>query len=304
MDLLMERKLAAIFSADVQGYSRLMGEDEEGTVQTLAAYREMMASLIQQHRGRVVDSPGDNLLAEFANVVDAVQCAVAVQQELKVRNAELPAPRKMEFRIGINLGDVLVEGERLYGDGVNIAAHMEGLTEGGGICLSGTAYDQVKNKLALGYVPLGEHTVKNIKDPVQVYRVQHNATPSVAEAPRTGRRYWRRAALAAVAVLVVIAGGAAIWNVSLRRPPPAVEVASRAGIQKLDEGGGMARFTLRCDADLCGSFCIGTPSKLEADSRNIRTGTCLHTNIPEARQSLAAWSLPRMARCTLLLWGA
>src|SRR5882672_5672705 len=138
------RKLTAILSADVKGYSRLMGEDDAATIRTLTAYREVMASLIQQHRGRVVDSPGDNLLAEFASVVDAVQCAVEIQRELKVRNAELPDQRKMEFRIGINLGDVIVEGERLYGDGVNIAARLESLAEGGGICISGTTYDQIE----------------------------------------------------------------------------------------------------------------------------------------------------------------
>src|SRR5712691_5537251 len=143
----MERKLTAIFSADVKGYSRLMGEDEEATIRTLTAYRELMAALIQQYRGRVVDSPGDNLLAEFASAVDAVRCAVEVQHELKVRNAELPDQRKMEFRIGLNVGDVIVEGERIYGDGVNIAARVEGLAEPGGICISGTVYDQVKRKL-------------------------------------------------------------------------------------------------------------------------------------------------------------
>ena len=170
----IERKLAAILSADVKGYSRLMGEDEVATIRTLTAYREVMATLIRQHRGRVVDSPGDNLLAEFASVVDAVQCAVEIQQELKKRNADLPAPRKMEFRIGINLGDVIVEGEKIYGDGVNIAARLEGLADGGGICVSGIVYDQVENKLNflnLGYEYLGEQTVKNIAKPVPVYRV-------------------------------------------------------------------------------------------------------------------------------------
>jgi adenylate cyclase len=134
----MERKPAAIFSTDVKGYSRLLGEDEVATIRTITAYRELMASLIQQHRGRVVDSPGDNLLAEFPSVVEAVQCAVTIQQELKARNAELPPHRRMEFLIGINLGDVIAEGERLYGDGVNIAARLEGLAEAGGICISGT----------------------------------------------------------------------------------------------------------------------------------------------------------------------
>src|SRR5947209_13129278 len=176
----MERKLAAIFSTDVKGYSRLMGEDEVATIRTITAYREVMASLIQQHRGRVVDSPGDNLLAEFASVVEAVQCAVAIQRELKIRNAELSPQRRMEFRIGINLGDVIVEGERLYGDGVNIAARLEGLAEAGGICLSGVVYDQVKNKLGLSYKDLGAQAVKNIADPVRVYRVLMEAVAAVS----------------------------------------------------------------------------------------------------------------------------
>src|SRR5712692_1307237 len=170
----IERKLAAILSADVKGYSRLMGEDEVATIRTLTAYREVMTALIRQHRGRVVDSPGDNLLAEFASVVDAVQCAVEIQQELKRRNADLPASRKMEFRIGINLGEVVVEGEKIYGDGVNLSARLEGLADAGGICVSVIVYDQVENKLNflnLGYEYLGEQTVKNIAKPVPVYRV-------------------------------------------------------------------------------------------------------------------------------------
>ena len=168
----MERKLAAIFSADVKGYSRLMGDDEIATVRTLTAYREVMTALIHTHRGRVVDSPGDNLLAEFASVVDAVHCATEIQQALAVRNAELPPHRQMMFRIGINVGDVLTEDGRLYGDGVNIAARLEGLAEAGGICLSETAYTQVKNKLALSYEYLGEQEVKNIAEPVRVWRIR------------------------------------------------------------------------------------------------------------------------------------
>jgi len=167
----MERKLTAILSADVKGYSRLMGQDDEATVRTLTAHREAMTALIQQHHGRVVDSPGDNLLAEFASVIDAVRCAVEVQHALKSRNAELPPERRMEFRIGINSGDVIVEGERLYGDGVNIAARLEGLAEAGGICVSGIVYDQLKSKLALNCEYLGEQAVKNIAEPVRVYRL-------------------------------------------------------------------------------------------------------------------------------------
>lgn len=170
-----QRKLAAILSAGVQGYSRLMGEDEEATIRTLTLYRDVISALIQRHRGRVVDSPGDNLLAEFGSVVDALRCAVGIQQELRERNAHLPSHRQMNFRLGLNLGDVITEEERIYGDGVNIAARLERLAEGGGICISGTVYDQVEGKLPFFYESLGEQTVKNIARPVRVYRVASTA---------------------------------------------------------------------------------------------------------------------------------
>jgi adenylate cyclase len=144
-----KRRLSAILSADVEGYSRLMREDEEATVHTLTTYRTAMTHLIQQYRGRVVDSPGDNLLAEFTSVVDAVNCSVEIQREFAERNAELSENRRMQFRIGINLGDVIEEGERIYGDGVNITARMESVAEGGGVCISGTVYDAIENKIGL-----------------------------------------------------------------------------------------------------------------------------------------------------------
>ncbi|HYQ59914.1 MAG TPA: adenylate/guanylate cyclase domain-containing protein, partial [Desulfatiglandales bacterium] len=140
-----KRKLTAVFSADVAGYSRLMGEDEAATIKTLESYKQLMFSLVNQHGGRVVDSPGDNVLAEFPSVVNAVACAVETQKELKSRNDVLPKNRRMEFRIGINLGDVIEKGERIYGDGVNIAARIEALAEGGGICISGSIYEQVEH---------------------------------------------------------------------------------------------------------------------------------------------------------------
>jgi adenylate cyclase len=220
-----KRKLTAILSADVEGYSRLMGEDEDATIRTLTTYRELMSTLIQKHRGRVVDSPGDNLLAEFGSVVDGVRCAVEIQEELRVRNAELPENRRMEFRIGVNLGDVVEEGERIYGDGVNITARVEGLAEGGGICISGTVYDSIKNKLSLSYESMGEHTVKNITEPVRVYRMRigpEAAAPMEREEKKRPRR-WRWASIVGVAVLIIIAGGLAIWNYYFR---PTVEPAS------------------------------------------------------------------------------
>jgi adenylate cyclase len=221
----VERKLAAILSADVEGYSRLMGDDEAATVRTITEYREAIAAAVGRHAGRVVDAPGDNVLAEFASVVDAVQCAVEIQRELKSRNADLPASRRMQFRIGINLGDVIVEGDRLYGDGVNIAARLEGLADGGGICVSGTAYDQVEGKLPLGYEFLGEHTVKNIARPVRVYRLRFDpATPSAPARAADRRSATRRIALgfaATLVALIVIGTGAwAGWR-WLKHPAPA-----------------------------------------------------------------------------------
>ncbi len=167
----VKRKLSAILSADVVGYSRLMGEDEVSTVRTLEAYRKVMSDLIEQFRGRVVDSPGDNLLSEFSSVVDAVQCAVEIHEVIRAKNEELPEDRRMLFRIGVNLGDVIEEGDRIYGDGVNIAARLEGLAEAGGICISDIVYSQVKNRLKLEYEYMGKQTVKNISEPVPVYRI-------------------------------------------------------------------------------------------------------------------------------------
>jgi adenylate cyclase len=183
----VERKLAAILSADVKGFSRLMGEDEEATPRTLTTSRQVTDTLIQQHRGRIVGTAEDSILAEFASVVDAVQCAVEIQTALKTENANLPLNRRMEFRIGINLGDVMVEGEQIYGDGVNIAARLEALAEAGGICISGAVYEQIKNKLALHYEDLGEQALKNIADPVQVWRVVLNIpSPLVGESQGEG----------------------------------------------------------------------------------------------------------------------
>src|ERR1700680_2920614 len=163
----MERKLTAILCADVHGYSRLMGEDEEATLRTLTSHRKIIDSQIEQHHGRFVNSAGDSVLAEFASVVEAVNCAVDIQSGLKAENANIAPDRRMEFRIGVNLGDVMVEGKQIYGDGVNVAARLENLAEPGGICISRTVHDQVRDKLALGYEDRGEQTVKNIARPVR-----------------------------------------------------------------------------------------------------------------------------------------
>ena len=178
----VERRLSAIMSADAVGYTRLMADDDAATLATLNAYRGVMGPLVERHRGRVVDAVGDNLLAEFSSVIEAVTCAVEIQRELAERNGSLSPERRMPFRIGINLGDVIHEGERIYGDGVNVAARVEGLAEPGGVCLSGSAFDQVEGKLDLTWDDLGEHTVKNLPKPVRVHRVKLGAV----EAPPVG----------------------------------------------------------------------------------------------------------------------
>jgi adenylate cyclase len=222
-----KRKLTAVLSADAVEYSRLMAEDEAATVKTIASYREIMSSLIKQHRGRVVDSPGDNMLAEFSSVVDAVQCAVAMQNEFETRNAELAENRRMAFRIGINLGDVIDEEDRLYGDGVNIAARLESLADPGGICVSKTAFDQIETKLPLGYEYLGEQSVKNIPKPVGAYRVlmKPDAAGKVIGEKRFLGKFSRKAALAAIIILVIVAIGLISWNIYLHQPKK-VEPAS------------------------------------------------------------------------------
>jgi adenylate cyclase len=219
-----KRKLTAILSADVIGYSRLMRDDEEATVRDIAAHRVLISETIQQHHGRVVDSPGDNILAEFASVVDAVNGAIKIQQEIKKRNADTPEDRRMEFRIGINLGDVIEEKERIYGDGVNIAARVEGLASTGGIAISGTVYEHIKEKLSLGYHFLGEQDVKNISEPVRVYRLltePDDAGKMISVKKKTPQKGWIWVAAAAVFLSVV---GIGIWQFYQRRP--SVEPAS------------------------------------------------------------------------------
>jgi adenylate cyclase len=225
-----KRKLAAILSADVVGYSRLMGEDEASTVRTLETYKRVISDLIQQHRGRVVDAPGDNILAEFPSVVDAVQCAVAVQKEIQVRNLELPETRRMQFRIGINLGDVIEEEDRIYGDGVNIAARLESLAEPGGICVSKTAFDHIETKLPLGYEYLGKQTVKNIDKPVPAYKVLMEPrvtvkAPAQAKPKEGARRRFRYIALGSV--LLIAAVGVLFWRLAFTPAGPIAEKVSQ-----------------------------------------------------------------------------
>jgi TolB-like protein/class 3 adenylate cyclase len=202
-----DRKLTAIMSADVAGYSRLMGDDEAATVSTLKSHRNLITEKVQAYKGRVIDSPGDNILAEFRSIVDAVSCAVEVQKVLKEKNDDLPEERKMVFRIGVNLGDVIHDGDRIYGDGVNIAARIESLAKPGDVAISGTAFDSVRNKLKFGFEFVGEHQVKNIAQPVRVYRVLTDPASSgkIIGEPEGDRSTMPKTILA-VAVVIFLLG--------------------------------------------------------------------------------------------------
>ena len=216
----LRRKLTTILSADVAGYSRLMDKDEVATVETLMAYRGAIGGFVERHQGRAMGTAGDGLLADFDSVVEAVTCAAEIQRELNARNTEVAEARRMVFRIGINLGDVIVEDGDIYGEGVNIAARLQSLAEPGGICISGTVFEQVRNKLSLGYDFLGPQSVKNIAEPVPTYRVQlggdsatakpGEASDEVAAEPkdkgrriRSFRRHASRLAVILGALLVV-----------------------------------------------------------------------------------------------------
>ena len=181
----VERKLAAIFAADVAGYSTLMGRDEVGTLRTLTAYRVIIDRLIASHRGRIFNTAGDSLVADFASAVDAVQCAVAMQDAIAKENADRPAGEQMRFRIGIHVGDIMVQGENLFGDAVNVAARLEALAEPGGICVSGVVRDHIGTKLPLSFADLGDQKVKNIAQPIKAYRIGGETSPIGTTGPAT-----------------------------------------------------------------------------------------------------------------------
>ena len=224
----VKRRLITVLCADVEGYTRLMAADETGTLATLRRYRAAMTALIERHEGRVVNTWGDAIIAEFASVVEAVQCAVETQQELSSHNGVLPESQRMRFRIGINLGDVMVEGGDVYGDGVNVAARLQQLAEPGGIIISGPVYDQVHNKLSIGFDRLGHRRFKNIASPVMSYRIvqgdgltRPSASPpaaallSGAHAPTVLARLWAwyLRLPRSIAVILAIAGFLFLLNV-------------------------------------------------------------------------------------------
>jgi adenylate cyclase len=225
----MARRLAAILAADVVGYSRLMAVDEAGTHARLKALRQdFIEPKIAEHQGRVAKLMGDGALVEFGSVVDALQCAAAIQSGVAERQAELPEDRRIAFRIGINIGDIIIEGADIYGDGVNVAARLEALAEPGEICVSRTVYNHAKAKVAFGFEPMGEHRVKNIPEPVTVYRVvtDPGALANVLRLKPKGLRTWGFGALAAAAVVLLVAGGVGLWLLSHDSAPLAPQQAA------------------------------------------------------------------------------
>ena len=208
----VKRRLTCILAADAVGYSQQMGHDEEGTIRVLSAHRAVIDGLIAFHGGRIMSTAGDSVLAEFASVVEAVRCAVEIQEALKTSNDALPANTRMLFRVGVNLGDVVVKNDDLLGDGVNVAARLETLAEPGGICISSSVYDQITGKLDLGFQDIGEQALKNISRPIRVYRVSGTGVPRPApRAPRAGRVGISFPWGIGAAVVVAIAGIAA-WQ--------------------------------------------------------------------------------------------
>ena len=210
----LERRLATIMMADVAGYSRMVGENEERTIEILRGHRQIFDELLAQHRGRVFNTAGDAILAEFPSAVEAVRCATEIQTALRTRNDHLPEDQRMWFRIGINLGDIIVQGGDLLGDGVNVAARIQTVSEPGGICLSGSVYDQIQNKLSLHFRQLGERNFKNIAQPVRTFSIvdMEGAPPRAMGAGQ----FRKRALAGAAAAIVVVALGAGYWQYQVR----------------------------------------------------------------------------------------
>jgi adenylate cyclase len=230
----VERKLAAIFAADVAEYSRLMGLDELGTLRRLQAYRVILDQLITTHRGRIFNTAGDSVVADFASAVDAVECAVAVQDAIAKENENRPTDEQMRFRIGVHLGDVIVENGNLYGDGVNIAARLQALAEPGGVCLSGAVRDQIGTRLPVALTTLGEQRVKNIAEPVRAYRVGGTPRQDSARSPIGRAQKFIRPGILGAALLVLIAVASAVWwrwpGAGSERSPPQIALATQANI--------------------------------------------------------------------------
>ena len=228
----IKRKLATILSGDVKRYSRLLVRDEAGTLRTLNTYKEVITNLIRRHKGKVIDAPGDHVLAEFSDAIDAVCCAVEIQKELKNRNDVLPEPRRLEYRFGIAIGEVLKKDETIFGDGVNIAVRIQNFADAGGICLSGTVCEQIKNKSEHRYDYIGKQTVQSIAEPVRIYRVlrEGEIVSMVHRWKRFILNYWKRFYIAITIIVALVGLANGIWQLYPRFFQLAGEVESKKQI--------------------------------------------------------------------------
>jgi class 3 adenylate cyclase len=268
----LERKLATILSADVAEYSRLMAEDEEQTLRTFRSYRQVFDSLVAAHRGRIFNTAGDAVLAEFPSAVEAVRCATEIQAALRTRNDQLPASRQVRFRIGINLGDVIVQEGDLLGDGVNVAARLQGAAEPGGVCVSGSVYDQIRNKLSLSFVSLGEKSFKNIPQPVRTFSITEAEGHGTLPAPRRAARgAGHRAARWGVAAALLLVGAGGAWVYVERERSRAEQARVREDAARQEAAQREARATAeRLAAEEAQRRAIAERQALEAARRDLK----------------------------------
>lgn len=291
----VKRKLAAILAADAVGYSSKMGDDEEGTLRVLSAHRAVIDGIIDFHDGRIVGTAGDSVLAEFASPVEAVRCAVEIQDALRTRNDSLPEARRLQFRIGVNLGDVIEKDDDLLGDGINVAARLEGIAEAGGICISSSVYDQISGKLDLGFVEIGEQKLKNISRPIRVYRVAAGGAPlSAAPAPdatsppKSGvSGLWLASGVGAT----VLAVAAVAWYLAAPRGNPAVPAPAPAAAAPAAGPDRDAEVKARADAEIAKAR-AEAQARAEAEIAKVRADAELAKARAEAeslrRQAAAA----------------
>ena len=288
----LERKLATILSADVAAYSRLMAEDEELTLRTFRGHKEVFEKLVELHRGRVFNTAGDAILAEFGSAVEAVRCATEIQAALRTRNDQLPEDRQVRFRIGVNLGDVMVQGQDLLGDGVNVAARLQGAAEPGGVCIAGSVYDQIRNKLSLSFTPLGEMSYKNIPQPVRTFAIAEADGLGILPAPARQRRIGagRLWAVAAI-VLLLAAAGAGVWGYSDYRRSRA-EAAHAAAVAAQKTAAEAAKAAQQQAADAAQQKALAEQKRIDSEANRLAEANRKRN---EAPQLAAVTAPPRVA---------
>jgi len=284
----LERKLATILSADVAAYSRLMAEDEELTLRTFRGHKEVFEKLVELHRGRVFNTAGDAILAEFGSAVEAVRCATEIQAALRTRNDQLPEDRQVRFRIGVNLGDVMVQGQDLLGDGVNVAARLQGAAEPGGVCIAGSVYDQIRNKLSLSFTPLGEMSYKNIPQPVRTFAIAEADGLGILPAPARQRRIGAGRVWAVTAiVLLLAAAGAGVWGYSDYRRNRA-DAAHAAAVAAQKTAAEAAKAAQQQAADAAQQKALAEQKRIDSEANRLAEANRKRSEAPQ----LAAVTAP------------